>query len=160
MTKMITIYIYNEIIVSLMNKVVEVYAANRKGVAVKRLKMIQQFTLITELVLQVGTAMYFHVGGLYFVYPNYAYYGRRKRVSIMPCFHPFIDETFLCAAAVGTVAIDFMFLIIIINVPAFSSIFSENVEELNTILWIEKVGELSEKAKLRNLFLMYREIQL
>lgn len=164
---------YGHILVALMDKLVEVYKANAKGVSSKRLKMIRTSALITELVLKIGIALYSLTGVFYLTNPLYAYYTRHERVHIILLFIPFIDETtnsgfgilsaiHLICMILGVIAIagsDFLFVMIILNVPLLSSIFSENIDELNGILRAEMLHVRSMRANLRNILLMHRENQ-
>lgn len=163
---------YNKIFIDLMDKIVEVYAANTIGVSLKRLKLLHKFTLIIELILKIGTTVYILAGIFYPIDTVYTYYAPHKKLFIVNLFMPFIDENttsgfviltaihliYMGVFIIGSAAVDFMFAMMIINVQLLSTIFNENVEELNAILSATEIDELSSKAKLRNISLMHREI--
>lgn len=91
------------------------------------LPLIPKFTLITELILKIGTGVYTLVGGFYVLVPIYVYYSRRETVPLIPLFFPFIDENtstgfailtaihlvYIVLAIISTACTDFMFIMII-----------------------------------------------
>lgn len=84
----------------------------------------------------------------------------------------FIDETtrngfialgithlvFITLTVAGSACTDFMFFMIVVNIPVLSTIFVDNVEELNEILREETIDVLLAKSKLKNILLMHKEI--
>ncbi|XP_031616751.1 putative odorant receptor 83c [Contarinia nasturtii] len=68
-----------------------------------------------------------------------------------------IHTVFIILAVIGSACTDFMFIMLIVNVPVLSNIFNENLSELNEMLREEDMNMLFVKAKLRNILLMHRE---
>lgn len=114
-------------------------------------------------------------GMIYIVNPIFSYFWLNEIKPMLPVYMPFIDENtligfieltlihiiFIFTGALGTVSVDFMVVMIVLNVPIFSTIFSDNVHELNDILHARNDGHdksVLTKAKLRNLFFMFGEI--
>lgn len=162
---------YGKMVVELMNKLVDIYTANSKATSRNRSIVIQKFTNITEIVIKGGLALYVLAGGFYLVNPVYSYYWRNEIVPLLPMYMPFIDENttigfsiltsihlvFVFLAVIGSACTDFMFVMIIVNMPLLSSIFIDNIGELNGFLREEKVDESLVKAKFKNILLLHRE---
>lgn len=155
-----------------MDKIIAVHAANAKTTSRKRLKLIKLFSLITEIVIRGGSALYFLVGIFYMINPIYSYYVKNELIPLVPVYMIFIDETtrngfialgithlaFTALTVTGSACSDFMFVMLIVNMPVMSTIFVDNVDELNEILREETVDVPLAKAKLKNILLMHREI--
>lgn len=162
---------YGRMIVGLMNKLIGIYEANAKASSRSRLKLIRKFAIITEIMIKGGIAVYTFAGMFYLINPIYSYYWLNKIVPLVPIYLPFIDENttagftaltglhliFLFMAVVGTACTDFMFVMLIVNMPLLSRIFQDNISELNDILREENVDQPLAKAKFKNILLLHRE---
>lgn len=167
----------------IVNKIIEVYAVNSIGASRKRFKLLQLLSTITELLLTYGFAGSCWCGVLFIMNPIFSYVWLHEMRPMLPIYMPFINEDTLSGfvqltlihiilivtGVIGTASVDFMIVMIVLNVPIFSSIFSDNVQELNGILHAEDGdgGDCSGdgpdksvmiKAKLRNMFFMFGEI--
>lgn len=155
-----------------MDKITAIYAMNSKTDNRSRLLLIKKFSLITEIVLKGGFAVYCCAGGFYFLNPFYSYYFKDELIPLVPVYMWFINEDttvgfivlagvhilFIILAVMATACTDFMFVMIMVNMPVLSNIFSDNVHELNEILRSERIDELAVKARVRNILLMHREV--
>lgn len=163
---------YGPVFVSIMDKFVEIYAANSKDASPRRQKLIQIFAILTEITLVGGFTIYFLAAMVYLINPIYSYYFKNELVPIYPFYFPLFDEntisgylallafhlTILVIAISGTGAVDFMFTAMFVNYLLLSYIFSDNVRELNEILNEKKLNSLLIRAKLKNILLMHRDI--
>lgn len=162
---------YGKMVVDLMNKLVDIYTANSKTTSRNRSIVIQKFATITKIVIKGGLTLYVLAGCFYLLNPLYSYHWRNEIVPLVPLYMPFIDENttigftiltsihlvFLALAVIGSACTDFMFVMIIVNMPLLSSIFSDNIGELNAILREETVDESLVKTKFKNILLLHRE---
>lgn len=162
---------YGRIIVDLMNNIIDIYAANAKAPSRNRLKLIQKYAIITEIVIKGGITVYTFAGLFYLINPFYSYYWRNELVPLIPLYLPYIDENttigfsfltamhaiYLFLAVIGTACTDFMFVMMVVNMPLLSNIFRDNINELNGILREENVNEPLAKAKFKNILLLHRE---
>lgn len=158
--------------VDIMDKITAIYAANSKSTSRDRLKLIRLFSIITEVVIKGGLVTYCLAGAFYMINAIYSYYVKHEIIPLVPVYMIFIDETtkngfialacvhlaFISLTIVGTACTDFMFVMIIVNMPVLSTIFVDNVRELSEILKESTVNVLLAKAKLRNILLMHKEI--
>lgn len=163
---------YGPILVQAMDKITDIYAENTKTDKRDRLLLMRKFSLITEIVLKAGCALYFCAGVFYFLNPLHSYFFKNKLIPLLPLYMPFIDEhtksgfiilgavhvAIIISTVIASACSDFMFVMIIVNIPVLSTIFSDNVGELNDILRNENVDFSAAKAKLRNILLIHREI--
>lgn len=69
-----------------------------------------------------------------------------------------IHLIFLVLTIIATACTDFMFVMLVVNIPVLSTIFSDHVRELNDMLREENVNESVARAKLKNILLMHQEI--
>lgn len=159
-------------VVEVMDKITAIYAANSKSTSRDRLKLINLFSTITEVVIKGGLALYFMVGIFYMINAIYSYYAKHVIIPLVPVYMIFVDETtkqgfialgithiaFIILTVIGSACTDFMFVMIIVNMPVLSTIFVDNVKELNEILKEKTVDVPLAKAKLKNILLMHKEI--
>lgn len=162
---------YGKMIVGLMDKLIEIFAANAKSSSRSRSILINKFALITEIVFKAGCAVYVLAGGFYFLNPIYSYYWRNEIAPLIPLYFPLINENttgglilltaihtvYLVLAIIGSACTDFMFVMIIVNMPVLSNIFGDNIRELNANLREELVDQVLVKAKFKNILLLHRE---
>lgn len=158
-------------VVEVMDKITAIYAANAKSNSRKRLALLQIFSMITEAIIKGGIALYCVAGLFYLINPIYSYYSKQELIPLVPVYMLFINENtkvgftilagwhifFMIATIIGSACTDFMFIMIIANIPVLSTIFSDSVNELNDILREEDVDMPLAKAKLRNIILMHKE---
>ena len=158
--------------IGLITKIIDVYEVNSDTTSRKRALLLGKVSFICGIILIGGICMYVSSGMLLFINPFYAYYWHNELKVTIPMYLPFIDETTetgffslltihfieIVCAAVGTGCADFAFLVIVANIPVFTTIFVDNVNELNEILQEKKIDWLPAKAKLLNVFLLYNEI--
>lgn len=164
---------YAPILTKIMEKIVDVYEANVKTKSRKRALFLKNVSLISEIALIGGVILYMGCVILHLIVPIYAYYWQNKSQPLFPLYIPFIDEKtvdgFILLTSIQTIEIslaavccactDVLFLLLIINVPIFTFIFEENVNELTQLLQKKKVQNMPlAKAKLQNIFVMYNEI--
>lgn len=158
--------------IAIVDRVVNVYTVNSTTASRKRAKLLQKVSIISEVASIGGSIMYISGGMLHFISPFFAYYLHGELKVAMPMYLPFIDETTkrgftilliihfveIVFASVATTCVDFSFLVIIANIPIFSTIFADNVRELSEILREKKRNLATAKAILRNIFLMHNEL--
>lgn len=163
---------YSQVLKSLMNKQVDIYAANSSNVSSQRAILAQQFSTISEWILKIGFSLYTLAGMFYLLNPLYSYFWLDKIVPLIPIYMPFIDENtqigfvvltlmhlqFMILTLVASAAVDFMFIILIFNMLFLAKLFTNDVDELNDTLREEKVDKVVAKAKLLNILLMHQEI--
>lgn len=128
--------------------------------------------MVGEILFIVGLIAYILCAALHFVNPIYGYFWHGEYKPLIPLYIPFIDETTpsgfailvliqtieVFSACLASASVDFPYIIVVINVWVFSSIFKENVSELNETLQVKYVDMPSVKAKLQNIFKMYYDI--
>lgn len=163
---------YGPMVVEVMDKIVAIYAANSKTTSRKRSKLLHLFSIITEVIIKGGFALYCLAGLFYTINPIYSYFFKHELIPLIPVYVAFIDETtkngfismgivhliFMVLTVAGSACTDFMFVMIIANMPVLSAIFVGNIQELNEILREETVNVPLAKAKLKNILLMHKEI--
>lgn len=163
---------YGHHIVDVMNKIIEIYAANSNSNSRKRLLFLQRIAFITEVVFKGGCFIYYIAGFFYLIAPAYAYFTRNELLPMFALFFPFIDENtnpgfailmgihmiFMVLAATASAATDFLFVTIIVNFPVLSTILKDNIEELSSMLGEEEVNMPLVKAKFKNILLLHRDI--
>lgn len=158
--------------VVIMDKIIDIYAVNANTTSHARATLLKNCSTISELVLKGGFVVYCCVGLFYLINPFYSYYVRDELVPMLPLYWPIYDETttigftmlainqlFITGLTlIGIGSVDLLFIAVFVNVPVLSTIFGDNIRDLNKILREEKVDDLQAKAKLRNILLMHREI--
>lgn len=157
----------------MIDKIIDVYAKNSKNVPLARTMLLQKSAMITELVLKLGTILYISVALFLFGVPIYAYFWQNELRPIYPSYLPFIDETTYAGfailtlyhitgaygAIIGSACVDFLFLMLIVNIPIFTTIFNDEVFEMNDILkWKKRKIQLA-KLKFQRIIAMYDEIK-
>lgn len=154
-----------------MDNLIRIFSVNSKNASRDRMMLMRKYAFITELVLKGGFLTYTLAAAFYPIYPIYAYYWNNELIPMIPLFFPFIDEDtksgfititsihfiFVILALISSACTDFMFAMIIVNIPVLSNIFFDNVRELNEILRKEKVDMVLAKAKFKNILLLHRE---
>lgn len=157
----------------MIDKIIDVYANNSKNVSPARALLLQKTVIITELVLKLGIALYASVALFLFGVPIYAYLWHNELRPIYQSYLPFIDETTYTGFAVltlyhmsgaygaimGSGCVDFLFLMLIVNIPIFATIFVDEIFEMNYLLTQRKRKVQMAKLKLRRIIGMYDEIQ-
>lgn len=156
----------------MINYVHDIYKTNAATKCRQRAELFNRFAFYTEIIFKIGFVLYFLSILSYFVYPFYMYLFKREVVALIPTYAPGINEksfvgfaTLTCyhlllmvLAVIAVAACDLLFTMLIANVPVMANLIAMEVRELNEILTRERVDELSVKYKLRNLFLMHREM--
>lgn len=127
-------------VVELMDKITAIYAANAKTTSRKRLKLIKLFSTITEVIIKGGFALYCLAGGFYMINAIYSFYWKNEIIPLVPVYMIFIDETtrngfialgithlvFITVSVAASAASDFMFIMLIANMPVLSNILGWN----------------------------------
>lgn len=163
---------YGPMMVMIMDKIIDIYAVNANTTSTTRATLLKNCATLSELVLKGGFVVYCCVGLFYLINPFYSYYVRNELVPMLPLYWPIYDETttigfsmlftnqliITSLTVIGIGSVDLLFIAMFVNVPVLSTIFRDNIKDLNNILREEKVNELQAKAKLRNILLMHREI--
>lgn len=167
---------HGKIVVDVMDQFIDIFKMNAKHPSLKRQKLLHKHAFYTEVVLKGGVIMYCLAGAFYLIDPIYSYIFLDKMVPIFGIFFPYIDENttvgysiltaiqlvYMVLAVIATACTDFMFIMIIVNIPTLSSIFADEVEELNEALKAEaeekEIDEAQVKGKFYNILFMHREI--
>lgn len=159
--------------IRMINKIIEVYAVNSKTTSIARAHLLQKMAKITEFVLIFGMIAYIFVGVFLFSVPIYAFVWQNKLKPIFPLYLPFIDETTYTGFAIltlqhstcvifsvfGNASADFLFLMLIVNIPIFTTIFNDEIFEINDQLAQNEPNLTLIQMKLRRTFAMYNEIR-
>lgn len=154
------------------NQIVDVYERNANTKLRERAILLKNISLLSEVMLIGGIIAYIFCAILHFLNPIYGYFWQNEFKALFPLYIPFIDETtmngFVALISIQSVevfisilsnaTVDFPFMIIIINVWIFTSIFEDDVNELNDILREKSVDVPLAEAKLRDIFKMYHQI--
>lgn len=160
---------YVHIIKSIVNRIVAIYEVNADTELRKRALLLEKMSRISEMTLIGGSIVYTIGGVLHIINPIYGYYWQHKFKPLIPLYVPFVDETAadgfailltiqtieIIVATMASICADFPFMIVIMNVWIFSTIFEDNVNELNEIFRAKKVDMPLAKTKLKGIFEMY-----
>lgn len=163
---------YTEFITNGVNKVIAVYEANANTKSRKRASLLHTMAWLSELLLIGGLVGYMNVAILHFLNPIYGYFWQHEFKALFPLYIPFIDETttvgFTILLAIQSFEIflgllssataDFGFMIKVINVWVFSTIFHDNVNGLNKILRKDNANVRLVNRKLRSICKMYYDV--
>lgn len=163
---------YGKMVVELMDKFIEIFKMNAKHPSRIRQMLIHKHAFITELVFKAGCVLYVFAGGFYLLEPTYSFIFLNKLVPPCPVFFPYVDENttvgyitllcihlvYICLAVIASACTDFMFIMIIINIPVLSNILSDEVREINESLKDEEIDMLQVKGRFRNILYMHREL--
>lgn len=163
---------YQNEILGMINKIVDIYKQNSNTKAYKRYRMCRRFTLYTEYIFKIGMVLYFVSISTFYLYPLYVYVTENEVAMIVDLYLPGVDESTIAglvthiifhiilttAAFMGSTSSDFLFTMIIINVPLMANILSENIDELNEIVRVEKHDRHHAKMKFRNILLIHKDI--
>lgn len=155
-----------------LNKIIYVYEINAKTESTKRAMLLHKVSIIGEIVFACGSIAYISIAILGILYSFVGYFWQHELRPMLIIYLPYIDEKtvngFAILMAIQSVEIffafaasasaDFSYMLVIINVYAFTSIFEENVCELSEILHEKKVDMPLVKAKFRNICDMYYDI--
>lgn len=162
---------YRVAIIGMIDKIINIYTQNSNIKAFKRYQLCERFTFYTEYIFKIGMSLYSLSVTTYYLYPAYTYITERKLIPIIDLYFPGIDEntptgyvtylifhtTLSVLALIASSCSDFLFTMIIINVPFMATILSENIDELNEILRDEDHDRHFAKMKLRNIILIHKE---
>lgn len=163
---------HSEDLVGSINYLNDIYRVNMASKDKGRLRYFDSYARYTEIVFKCGTFLYLLSTLSYFLNPLYIYWYKQELVTLLPTYVPGIDEnsvkgyvilTFyhillMGLAFIASVAIDFLYTMIIVNTPILAILIEFQVKQLNEFL-VETPNDLSMiKFKLRNILLMHREM--
>lgn len=160
-------------IIRTIDKIVDVYENNSKNVSLERANLLRKTAMITELVLKFGIILYISVALFLLGVPIFAYFWQNELRPMYLSFLPFIDETTYTGfailtlyhiigaygAIVGSGCVDFLFPMLVVNVPIFTTIFYDEIREMNEVLKKRERNARLVKMKLRRTIAMFDEIQ-
>lgn len=163
---------YTQQMTSVINRIIAVYEANAKTKSRKRAMLLQNMAWLSEMLLVGGLVAYMNCAALHFLNPIYGYFWQNEFKALFPLYIPFIDETTaigftilmtiqsfeIFIALLSSACADFAFMIKVINVWIFSTIFHGTVHELNDILRKEKARMPLVRTKLRRICKMYYDV--
>lgn len=144
---------YADLLTDTIKRIIEVYDKNAKTKSHKRALLLQRLSRISEMIIIGGSIAYIFCAILHLVNPIYEYFWQNEFKPLFPLYIPFIDEktangfTILSSiqiveifiAFVASGCADFLFMMLVVNVRMFSTIFEESLIELNEILQKKKV---------------------
>lgn len=153
------------------DKIIDIYKQNSDIKAHNRYRMCRRFTLYTEYIFKIGMVLYTFSVFTYYLYPIYVYVTEKRLLLIVDLYLPGVDESttsgyaiYFCFhmiltsyAFLGSSCTDFLFTMIIVNVPFMANILSENIDELNEILRTGEYDPYHAKMKFRNILLIHKE---
>lgn len=154
---------------SLINRIIDVYAANVKTKLPKRALLLEKISLFSEMIVIGGTIVYVSCAVFHLMIPIYAYFWQHELKPLMPLYIPFVDEKTAIgfsillsihiaqafAMTASTACVDLSFMIVALNIRIFGTIFDDNVNELNELLRMEKVDMPLAAKKFRSIFEIY-----
>lgn len=163
---------YSDNITWMINYLYEIYKTNAATNCGRRASLFNRFAFYTEIVFMCGILLYFLSMVSYFLYPIYMYLFDGEIVTLIPTYFPGINEKsysgfiilscyqilLIFLAFIAASACDFLFTMLIVNVPVMAILIEMEVEQLNDILTSQKVDEPLAKSKFRNILLMHREM--
>lgn len=163
---------YAQLIITVSDKIVDVYEQNANTKSRGRAMVLQEMSLISESTLIRGTIAYMLVGMLHFINPIYGYFWQAELKPLVPLYIPFVDEKTalgfisllliqsfqLFVGLVSSACADFPFLIVAMNIWAFSTIFAEYVIDLNDVIeHAENANMPLIKTKLQRIIEMHND---
>lgn len=162
---------YADIIVGLVDKLVEIFKANSNVMEHERQKLLARHLMFTEYFFKIAFAIYFITCIIFSVFPIVSYIVLGEMVIIDTLYLPGIDENSLTGyiilsifhlncvwfSALGSSGVDFIFSILILNVPVIANIIGDNIRDLNELLNEMRPKLVMIKAKLRNILIQYYE---
>lgn len=163
---------YVKLMNSIIDRTIAIYEVNADTKSHKRAILLQNMSLFSEMILIGGFMFYMYVGALHLINPIYQYFWQHEFRPLTPLYIPFVDEKTtvgyailitmqfiqVSASVVCSSSFDFPFMILILNIWIFTTIFEDSVNELNGILRGDVVDMSLAKKKLENLFEMYKDI--
>lgn len=152
-------------------KIIDIYKQNSHAIHRKRQKLCQRFIFYSECILKIGGCTYAIAALTFLAYPIYMYLAENQLIPITTVYLPGIDETTgwgyvvlilfdlvqVYGAFFGTAGSDFLFTMLIANVPIMAHIFSDSINELNDIIQEKNYNRLMMKMKLRHILLQHKE---
>lgn len=159
------------IIVSLINRLIDIYKVNSNVVVYDRQQMLEQYVTFTEYLFKIGFSFYALSTMGYFLFPLYFYKTRNEINPLVPSYLPGVDENtkigfiilfifhlnIIAFGFIGSSCTDFNFTMIIVNVPVLANIIGDNIKELNYMLREQQPKRVMIKAKFRNMLLQHQE---
>lgn len=132
--------------------------------------MFNRFAFYTEIVLKIGITLYFLSTVSFYANLIYTYVFEGEIVAPLPTYFPGVDENsiggfvvlfgyhslIMFLGFVAASACDFMFTMLIVNIPVMAELIKMEMGRLNDILTGEKVDAPLMKCTLRNIVLMHR----
>lgn len=163
---------YGHKVIELIDKLVDIYKANKDHRSQRRLKMLDFFVTITEYVFIAGISIYTLTLVAYFFTPLVIYILEHKLVKMLPISLPFLDDQTAIGYTIMTIfqtsgllgsyfgigSNDFVFTMIIMNVHVLANIFSDSVTALNDGLKEKHPNRIAVKAHFLNTLLLNNEI--
>lgn len=163
---------YRSEILENMLRLVDIYEKNSRNAEERRNEICVKFAFISEYIFIIIVFLYTCSGFIYIMYPTYEYVVNHRFEPILALMVPGIDHTklshyiFLCvfhviitvSAVVGTIASDFPFVCMIVNVLLLSNIMKVNIKELNAMLRQKERNVTRIRAKFRNIIIIHQEI--
>lgn len=155
-----------------MDKIIDIYKQNEQHSSFQRRQLMYKFSIFTEMAFFIACVTYSLAGLFYFINPIYTFFWHDKFIPLLSVYIPFIDENttsgfillflihvvYIALSVIGSVSTDFLFFMMILNVPLLSIIFGDQVREFNDILRGKQVNEQMIKEKLKGILLMHRYI--
>lgn len=172
LTAKISLMRYAQLLSSLINRIVNVYEANADTKSRKRALLLEKVSWLSELILICGFTLYLCCAVLHLIKPIYGYFWQHEFKALMPLYIPFVDEETsvgfailisvqtieIFIAAVATGCAGFPFIIGVINIRIFSTIFHDKVNDFNRFLRKKKKDTPMARAKLQDICEMYYDI--
>lgn len=135
--------------------------------------MFNQFAFYSEIIFKTGAVLYLFIIILYGGLPFYEYFFHHQLVTILPYLIPGINSQTiggytattifqgfgLCLGYFGIAASDLLYCMIVVNTPLMKNLIEIEVIQLNNVLNSKKPDILQIRFKLRNIILMYIEMQ-
>lgn len=163
---------YAQLMTSVINRIIGIYETNAKTKSRERAVLLENMAWLSEAILIGGTIAYAFCAVLHLMIPIYGYFWQHEYKALFPLYIPFVDEKTACGfvilvsiqtieifiAAVASGYSDFLFMMITVNVWIFSSIFKDNVSELNGILCRKKRNFPFARRNLQHICELYYDI--
>lgn len=140
----------------------------------ERLELFKRFAFYNTMVVKIAILVYSGAVASFFPYPIYMYYFHNELVPLTLMYVPGVDETtisgymfllmfhsfLLVLTVVGMGVCDILVALCIINIPIFSRLIEDEVDQLNEILDKNMENGHMWKYRLHNLYVMHQEMSM
>ena len=131
------------------------FESNIKSKSPIRLLLFKRFALYTDLIVKIGSVMYFGAVLMFLPYPMYMYIFEGEKELMMPAYIPginsntpsgycitmLIQATLMFFGAIGMCSCDVFYALTLSNVPIMARLIEDEVRQLNEMLEINSKND-------------------